>query len=225
MFARMKSNRGSSKSSLLLELLLIVIGINSALWFEGLAEDFREAKTEQQYLQGLSSDLKTDVKSLDYLIEANEKKLEKLETIIPQLPNLTDATEEQQGEAVFTPPTYHFFQASDFTYIAMQESGDFRLLSDPGTKKNLLRLVRQYRLIDELQVNFMQALDDAYIPLMMASFDLQTSRITNPTLTENQIFLNFFAFTMQETSQRVTALKKARKQAAELLEGIEKQLD
>jgi hypothetical protein len=225
MFVRMKSDRGSSKSNLLLELLLIVIGINIALWFEGLAEDFRDAQTEEQYLQGLINDLKTDLTSLDYLIEANEKKLEKLQIIIPQLPKLADATAEQQGEAVFTPPSYHFFQASDFTYIAMQESGDFRLMSDPEIKKGLLRLVRQYRLIDELQINFMQALDDGYIPLMMNSFDLFSSRITNPTLTENQLFMNFFAFTMQETNQRVSALKIARKQAAELLVKIENQID
>jgi hypothetical protein len=224
MYARMKSDRGTSKSNLLLELLLIVIGINIALWFEGLAEDFQDAQTEQQYLQGLSNDLKADLSSLDYIIEANEKKLKQLQTIIPQLPELADATQEQQGEAVFTPPTYHFFQPSDFTYIAMQESGDFRLMSDPEIKKDLLRLVRQYRLIDELQINFMQALDDAYIPLMMNSFDLMSSRITNPTLTSNQMFLNFFAFTMQETDQRVSALKSARKQATELLVEIENQM-
>ena len=106
----------------------------------------------------------------------------------------------------------------------MQESGDFRLMSDPEIKKDLLRLVRQYRYVDELQTNFIQALDDGYIPLMMTSFDLLSSRITNPTLTSNQMFLNFFAFTMQETDQRVSALKQARTQATELLAAIEKQL-
>lgn len=40
----------------------------------------------------------------------------------------------------------------------MQESGDFRLLSDADTKKELLKLVRQYRLIDTLQDNFIQAM-------------------------------------------------------------------
>ena len=224
MYARMKSDRGTSKSNLLLELLLIVIGINIALWFEGLAEDFQDTETEQHYLQGLSNDLKTDLNSLNYMIEANEKKLQQLQTIIPQLSELADATPEQQGEAVFTPPSYHFFQPSDFTYIAMQESGDFRLMSDPEIKKDLLRLVRQYRYVDELQTNFIQALDDGYIPLMMTSFDLLSSRITNPTLTSNQMFLNFFAFTMQETDQRVSALKQARTQATELLAAIEKQL-
>ena len=75
MYARMKSDRGTSKSNLLLELLLIVIGINIALWFEGLAEDFQDTETEQHYLQGLSNDLKTDLNSLNYMIEANEKKV------------------------------------------------------------------------------------------------------------------------------------------------------
>lgn len=38
----------------------------------------------------------------------------------------------------------------------MQESGDFRLLSGPAIKEGLLRLARQYRLIDTLQANFIQ---------------------------------------------------------------------
>jgi hypothetical protein len=36
MFARMRSSRGAN---LFIEILMIVVGINIALWFEGVAED------------------------------------------------------------------------------------------------------------------------------------------------------------------------------------------
>ena len=47
MFARMRSSRGAN---VLGELLMLVVGINIALWFEGQFEDFRDAETEQLYL-------------------------------------------------------------------------------------------------------------------------------------------------------------------------------
>ena len=61
------------------------------------------------------------------------------------------------------------------------ESGDFRLLSDARIKKKILRLSRRWQEIDVLQTNFLQALDDVYIPLMMRSFDIAGQRITNPS--------------------------------------------
>jgi hypothetical protein len=106
----------------------------------------------------------------------------------------------------------------------MQESGDFRLLSDPDTKRRILSLVRRYDLIDELQSNYIQAMDAEYIPLMMAKFDLADGRITDPTLIDNQVFRNFFTFALQETDQRVDTLSAARQEAGELLLAIERQI-
>jgi hypothetical protein len=222
MFARMKSSRSGN---LLLELLLIVVGINIALWFEGLAEDYREARSEQRYLQGLRDDLLSDTTSLDQIIGLNEARLESVESMIPQLQGMRDASPELQATIVFGPATYHFFNPSDFTYRAMQESGDFRLLSDAQLKQELLRLVREYRFIDELQRNFLQALDDGYIPLMMNGFDFATLQVTDPSLPENQLFRNFFFFTLQDTSQRLDALRAARDRVAALMLTIEGQLD
>lgn len=47
MFARLKSSRAGS---LMLELLMLVVGINIALWFEGKFEDMQDARVEIQYL-------------------------------------------------------------------------------------------------------------------------------------------------------------------------------
>ena len=50
------------------ELLLIIVGINIALWFEGVFDDLRDAELEQQYLEGLAEDLLVDLKQLDIVI-------------------------------------------------------------------------------------------------------------------------------------------------------------
>ena len=221
MFARLRTD---GSRNLLLEVAMIVVGINIALWFEGKFEDMQDARTELQYLEGLRNDLQMDLKSLDRLIEGNSAKIERLQEITPALPALNDAAPEQQAAALFEPSGYDFFQPSDFTYRSMQESGDFRLLSDPAIKEDILRVVRQYRFIETLQENFIQALDDEYIPLMMRSFDIATMRITDPTLVDNQVFRNFFLFALQDTGGRVAAYEAARDRARILLEKIETRL-
>lgn len=221
MFARIRSTRGAG---IIIDLLMLVVGINIALWFEGLAEEYGEREAEQQYLLGLRDDLESDITLMDAVIRLNEEKLEQLQAIIPTLDALGDQPPERVQETIFTPSSYNFFQPSDFTYTSMQESGDFRLLSDPDLKKGILKLVRRYRLVDELQRNFIQALDDEYIPLMMSRYDIKESRLSDPTLVDDQVFRNFFMFTYQDTDQRVRVLRSSREQAQGLLEAIEAQI-
>jgi len=214
----------SRNRNFLLEILMIVVGINIALWFEGWFDDLKDAETEQQYLVGLRDDLASDLKLLDSVIESNSAKLQRLSEIVPDLPNLGDASPESQAQAMFTPSSYFFFEPSDFTYRSMQESGDFRLLSDAGTKKRLLKLVRRYRLIDTLQGNFIQAMDDEYIPLVMSGFDLASARVTDPAILDDQVFTNFFAYTYEDIEKRVNVYSSARDDARDLLELIEAQI-
>ena len=221
MFARVNTSRNRN---FLVEILMIVVGINIALWFEGWFEDLQDAETEQQYLGGLRDDLVSDVKLLDALIESNSTRLQRLGEIVPGLPELGSASAEEQAQAMWTPSSYFFFEPSDFTYRSMQESGDFRLLSDADIKKRLLKLVRQYRLIDTLQDNFIQAMDDEYIPLMRSGVDLVEQRVTDPAILEDQVFKNFFAYTSQDIETRLSVYKSVREQAQALLEAIEAQL-
>ena len=222
MFARLRSSRGTN---LFVEILMIVIGINIALWFEGLAEDYQDAETGKQYMRGLYDDLAVDAKILDQITSQIEAKLERLQTITSTLDTLMDMSAEEQTQVLFTPSSYYFFQPADYTYTAMQESGDFRLLEDPEIKRRLLRLVRQYRIIEELQNNFIQAMDDEYIPIMLRKFDLASGRITDPSLTEDQVFLNFFPYTLQDCGTRLEMLRQARDQASTLMQAIEHHLD
>jgi hypothetical protein len=221
MFARLNT---SGRRNLLLEIAMIVVGINIALWFEGWFEDLKDAETEQQYLAGLRDDLLTDMKQLDAVIKNNTSRLELIGQILPGLGSLDQASSEDHANAMFAPSSYHFFEPSDFTYRSMQESGDFRLLSDADTKKRLLRLIRQYRLIDTLQENFIQAMDDEYIPLMMSKFDLVEQRVIDYTIFESQVFKNFFAYTYQDIETRLGVYESVREQAQVLIEAIEAQL-
>lgn len=181
------------RANLLVEILMIVVGINVALWFEGWFEDLRDAEAEQQYLVELRDDLLRDIEGLDHVIEAAASKLSRTAKVVEQLPVLAGLPAEQQAQAIYVPATYQFFEPSDFTYRSMQESGDFRLLSDTEIKKGILRLDRRYKDIAMLQKNFLQALDDVYIPIMMHSIDLVSMQISDPSIFENQLFRNFLS--------------------------------
>lgn len=222
MFARLRSSRSAN---FVVEILMIVIGISIALWFESLYEEMQERDTEQQYLQGLVDDLRSDINELDVVIEDNERRLEQLQATIPGLSDLAGAPPQEQAQTIFAPSSYWFFEPARVTYLSMRESGDFRLLSDPEVKESLLQLMRQYDHIETLQNNFLQALDDGYIPLMMAKFDMVDMQIADPGMLDDPLFRNFFVYAVQDTSSRVEAVRIAREKSGALLSLIESQLE
>ena len=217
-------NRDRRGANLVLEILMIVVGINVALWFESWFQDLQDAEIEGEYLADLRDDLLTDIGNLDRVIESGEAKSQRSAQIIELMPNISDLPPEQQAQAIYTPPNYQFFEPSDFTYRSMQESGDFRLLRNTEIKKSILKLDRRHKDIGVIQKNYLQAMDDGYIPLMMNSFDIATMTITDPALLQDQLFRNFFVYTQQDTDTMVAMYRLAQSQSEELVELIEEEL-
>ena len=212
------------RASLFVEILMIVIGINVALWFEGWFQDQENAEIEEHYLADLRDDLLTDIKSLDNVIRFGEAKSQRTAKIIEGMPGIAELSPEELAQAIYTPPNYQFFTPSDFTYKSMQDSGDFRLLRSAEVKKSILRLDRRHKDIASLQKNFLQALDDAYIPLMMNSFDIANMRVTDPSFLQDQMFQNFFVYTSQDTEAMVSLYRLARSESEDLIKLIDAQL-
>ena len=203
---------------------MIVIGINVALWFEGWFQDIENIEIEERYLADLRDDLQTDIKNLDNVIGFGEAKSQRAAKIIEDMPGIAEFSPEALAQAIYTPPNYQFFTPSDFTYKSMQDSGDFRLLRSRQVKKSILRLDRRHKDIASLQKNFLQALDDAYIPLMMNSFDIVNMRVTDPSFLQDQMFQNFFVYTMQDTEAMVSLYRLARSESEDLIKLINEQL-
>ena len=217
------SNNGRRKS-LLLEILMIVVGINVALWFEGWFQDLQDTEIGKQYMADLRDDLLTDIGSLDIAISIGEKKSTQVAKYIEMMPTIAELSPEELAQAIYTPSSYHFFTPSDFTYRSMQESGDFRLLRNSDIKKSILRLDRRHKDIATLQAKYLQALDDGYIPLMMSRFDIATMQVTDPTMLSDQVFRNFFVYTKQDTDNMVATYRLARSESEELVRLIEMEL-
>lgn len=222
MFARLHNRSGAG---LAVELLMIVVGINIALWFEGWFEDLRERETEQQYLGDLLDDLDTDLAQLEVVIASNTRKAERLRTIVQTYDELPSAESQVQAQAIFEPSSYNFFTPADVTYQSLLESGDFRLISDSDVKKGLLQLSRLWDQIETLQANYLQALDDGYIPQMMGSFDIVEMKMTDPSLYDDQTFKNFFPYALQDTAALVHAYERTAEETRAVRNAIEQSLD
>ena len=212
------------KANLFVEILMIVIGINVALWFEGWFQDLENIEIEEHYLADLHDDLQTDIKNLNNAINSGEAKSKRAAKIIEEMSGIAELSTEELAQTIYTPPSYLFFTPSDFTYKSMQDSGDFRLLRSSQVKKSILRLDRRHKEIASMQKNFLQALDDAYIPLMMKSFDLANMSVTDPSFLKDQMFQNFFVYTMQDTDAMVSLYRLARTESEDLIKLIEEQL-
>lgn len=219
-----KTSGTARPRNLLIEILMIVVGINVALWFEGWFEDLKDRETEVRYLVDLRTDMVSDIDKLDGMIEWAENKSGTAGKIVELLPTLETMEPEQLAQIIGFPGTYQFFQPSDFTYRSMQESGDFRLLTNDAIKKEILRLDRRHKDIAMLQRNYLQALDDGYLPLMMNKFDLASQTLTDPTLLEDQLFRNFFAYVGNDTRTMAAHYRDARAKSEKLIYLIDEQL-
>jgi len=220
-----KLHRNGRGTSLLLEIVMIVVGINIALWFESWFQDLQDAEIEERYLVELRDDLLSDIENLDSAIRSGDTKLQQVAQIIERMPEIADLSPEEQAQAIFAPANYYFFTPSDFTYRSMQESGDFRLLRNTEIKKSILRLESRHKDIATLQKNYLQAMDDGYVPLMMHSFDIASMTVTDPALFQDQLFRNFFVYTRQDTGSMVSMYQLARSQSEELVRLIEDELE
>lgn len=221
MFARL---RKSTTGGFALELLMLVLGINIALWFEGQFQDFQEARAEGDYLAGLKRDLLEDAASLGRLGEVNEVRAGELGEIAAAVPTFAERPDGEVIGMMFAVSTYEFFEPEDFTYRAIQESGDFRLISSPALKEALLRQHRRYRLIGTLEENFLQALDDEYIPLMIRSIDMTAGTLADDGVGENLLLRNMITFAVNDTRERAAHYRQAHGKALELVGLIDAEL-
>jgi hypothetical protein len=199
------------------DLVLLVLGIYMALWMENAVQGWENDNRQRDYMYRLSIDLIADEKLIKELLPILEKKINRLQEAILflQKPDLDPSNPDVQAKAVTianTVTTYSFFSPQDFTFLSMRESGDFKLLSEDEIKTELLQINNQYQFTKILQSNYMQGLDDEFIPLWIRSADMISGNIIHPEVIQQPIFKNMVGFAYNETYQRKSHLDKTLKQ-------------
>ncbi len=197
----------SSVAGTVKELAILAFGIYLALWMENEVQTWKDHRKESEYISLIAADLRTDQKELAIILSRIEQKLQTLETHLlafsdPRYttdPEFAVATALSGSDAV---NNYHFFSPQDFTLLSLRESGDFKLIRNQEIKSQLLAVHKSYDILNRLQQNYLQGLDEEFIPLWIRSVDVMNSTLQDPQMPHLVLFKNMMVFAMSETTQR-----------------------
>ncbi|WP_100642926.1 DUF6090 family protein [Alteromonas facilis] len=205
------------------DLVLLVLGIYLALWTENKVEQWNNHQKQLSYLYQLEQDLIVDQELIEDLIPALQKKVQALQEAIQFFQsfdgNLASIeAKEQAVQAARIVNNYYFFTPQDFTFTSMRESGDFKLLSDDSIKRRLLKINKRYSIQQTFQQNYLQGLDDEFIPMWVRHADMIDQKLIDPSILNKPIFKNMLGFAWNETSVRLRNLKQAKGEITETID-------
>ncbi len=205
-----------------IELMIVIIGISIAFWLNNVAINTKNEQEKISYLTDIRHDLKTDSLRLSGNIRNNEAKSEKLSNAL----ELIDRTAPIDSvlEKIIEIGNYDFFTPDNFTLISLLQSGDLKLIDSDKTKKELLRLLKVYDSIDNMQKNFLQALDDNYFPMLLTKVDMTKLKAIDSKFFYGVEIKNYCGFTLNETSQHIRTYKYAQKQLVKVTDLIDNEL-
>lgn len=215
----------SSVAGVAKELAILAFGIYLALWMENEVQTWKDHSKEHEYLSLIADDLRTDQKELGAILTRIEQKLQTLETHLQAFADPRYTTDAEFAAATALSGSnavtnYHFFSPQDFTLLSLRESGDFKLIRNQEIKSQLLAVHKNYEILNRFQQNYLQGLDEEFIPLWIRSVDVMTGTLQDPNMPQQVLFKNMMAFAMNETSQRKQfiehILKRIEKLQAEL---------
>jgi len=105
--------------------------------------------------------------------------------------------------------SYYHFTPNDYTYLTLQQSGDFKIILDNELKKHLVGVYQNYKFIEAEQKNLLDALDQNYFPTMMSKYDMISGTVEDPDYFKSASFKNTLVFTTEETMRLIQLYEMA----------------
>lgn len=213
------SRRTGKIKDYFIEFFIVLLGITIAFWLSNLGEQKKERELEALYLEDIRSDLNEDLEDLAYCIEKNEQKLFTLSKAIAYYQGENNGTNlDSLVNYAGLIGNYFHFNPNDYTYISLQQSGDFKILTSRELKGSLIELYKLYDFIEREQVNVLDALDGNYFPILMRNLDMVTGQVVNPGYFTSTEFKNNMGFIINEVSTLIRMYKNANDKINSLLE-------
>lgn len=133
------------------EILIVIIGISLAFAMNKWGEERSNKAQKEQYLESLRQDIKEDKILLQQnLVEIN-KKIDACSVIIPVL-NTIDPEKNNKLRGLYSIAQLTNFTPKDFTYQALVNSGDLKLIDDLDLKKAIERHYANYKAISNAYI-------------------------------------------------------------------------
>jgi len=197
------------------ELLIVIIGVSVAFWLSQIGAEKKEDQIRHKYFSELHGDIAYDLKNLEFYIRVNSEKIEEIMHVVSFYENV-ELNKDSIIMNIFEIGQYSFFNPRDFTYQSIIASGDFKLIDNPEIKKNLIRLYSEYRTIEKVQNNYLDALDNNFFPYLVENFDYLSGTPTVPDLHKSLMIKNHFLYAINDVSTHIHYYKKAQKIALNL---------
>ncbi|MFP2997181.1 DUF6090 family protein [Spongiivirga sp. MCCC 1A20706] len=120
------------------EILIVILGISIAFSMNKYAEEKRDKKLKNQYVESLISDLEADKTILEDNITRMNQKIDTIAPLLKQLtkdtPNKIRLTKNIIAGSIITE-----FRPQDVTYKTLINAGDLKLFDDLELKKSIQR--------------------------------------------------------------------------------------
>lgn len=128
------------------EILIVIVGISIAFSLNKCSEKNKSEAQKKQYLTSLQQDIEQDKEQLEDNISLIERKIEVASSILPKLSN-PDPNVTYDVRHIYKVAQLTDFTPKDFTYQALVNSGDLKLIDDLELKKAIEKHYANYQSI------------------------------------------------------------------------------
>ena len=128
------------------EILIVIVGISIAFSLNKCSENKKNETQKQQYLTSLKQDIEEDKAQLENNISQINQKIKMSSDLLPIL-NSNDPQKSTKLRGIYSFAQLTNFTPKDFTYQALVNSGDLKLIDDLELKKAIEKHYANYKTI------------------------------------------------------------------------------
>lgn len=130
------------------EILIVIVGISIAFSLNKCAENKKSDSQKNQYLNSLRQDIEEDKAQLENNLSQITQKIEISNKLIPILGS-DDPEKTSELKGIYQVAQLTSFIPKDFTYQALVNSGDLKLIDNLELKKTIEKHYANYELIKD----------------------------------------------------------------------------
>ena len=208
----------------LVDLLVVILGISIAFGINNWADGRKDARKKQRYLVSLSNDLRVDSVAL----VTHRRGLENLRDAIDTLQALTYRRNllkaDTIAKTIMKLGSGGFFTPEDYTYRALQQTGDFSLLSDDSLQIAVAKLYDTYEDLLVFEDIYKTVMFDYVIPYNF-NYNFRTGEMLDPELYFQPKMSEVLGGLDSNTGARLKMTTRAQEQVASIRQLISEELD
>jgi hypothetical protein len=218
----------------LVEIIVVIIGITISFAISKYQEDSRNRKLAHVYLEDLKEDIKSDIQSLDIVIQKTDSVIRSGQSLLNQSDaakiSLTKKDLVNLVRAIIARPN---FISKNATFSSLKTSANFQLIEDIQLKTLLFEYDQDYQTIKAMELAELQATVTIAGPYLLKSIPLTDSKQSSYWLEKLDIestllsveFMNNIALRIGNRMELLNSYKDILVTARQIDEGIQRNLE